>query len=198
MARKKMTQKDIDVLCVHMLVNFKIKKDIDYEVTEDESGYSFNIANANKFDGIVGYLSLMNALFCNFGYTICVSNLSNTHDLEPLSMDRYKTFLNKTKENNQYSVSDKTLENAEFVYKEIINNLNTSEDFLRKFNKEGNIEIYSDANKSVCIELFYRGKRVSIYSIHNTQSIAIFSFDENGNPSFNIDVNSGIDTLIKS
>lgn len=165
---------------------FKIKEGDQYNISEyEESGYQIDIVK--NFDGIentINVLFLMRGLFCNFGFSSCIYGHTNTtHAEEVITLQKHFNYLENLKTNNQYEVSETTITTANKLLVNIVTSLNNEEN-RKSFNDHGNVEVYSDANKFIWIDIFVKSNKVSIVCKETSVSVIYplaFNLDANVN-----------------
>lgn len=189
--KRKINNKDIDLLKTNLWIMFKIRENIEYDVTEDDFGFQVNfiksfagIENANST------LLLMSHLFCNFGFSSCGNGHTNTtHEEEIITLQKHFNYLENLKTNNQYEVSETTITTANKLLTNLTTSLNNEEN-RKSFNDHGNVEVYSDANKFIWIDVFVKSNKVSIVCKETSVS-AIYPL------AFNLDTNVNSTVLNK-
>lgn len=170
--KRKINDKDIVLLKVNLCTMFKIMENDQYNVIEDEYGFQINIVK--YFAGIenaISILHLMSGLFCNFGFSSCVYGHTNTtHAEEEIKLEMNFKYLQNLPINNQYEVSEKTIKTASGVLQNLVSSLNTVEN-RKQFNDFGNVEVYSDSNKFIWIDVFVKSNKVSLVCKENSVSV---------------------------
>lgn len=151
---------------------FKIMENDQYNVIEDEYGFQINIVK--YFAGIenaISILHLMSGLFCNFGFSSCVYGHTNTtHAEEEIKLEMNFKYLQNLPINNQYEVSERTIKTASGVLQNLVSSLNTVEN-RKQFNDFGNVEVYSDSNKFIWIDVFVKSSKISFACKENSVSV---------------------------
>ena len=171
--KRKINHKEIEFLKINLYQMFKIKEGDQYNISEcEESGYQIDIVK--NFDGIenaINVLFLMRGLFCNFGFSSCIYGHTNTtHAEEIITLQKHFNYLENLKINNQYEVSETTITTANKLLANLTKSLNNEEN-KKPFNDHGNIEVYSDANKFIWIDVFVKINKVSFVCKENSVSV---------------------------
>lgn len=190
--KRKINHKEIDFLKINLYQMFKIKEGNQYNMSEcEKSGYQIDIVK--NFDGIenaINVLFLMRGLFCNFGFSSCTYGHTNTtHAEEIITLQKHFNYLENLKINNQYEVSETTITTANKLLTNLTKSLNNEEN-KKPLNDHGNIEVYSDANKFIWIDVFVKTNKVSFVCKENSVSV-IYPL------AFSIDSSVDIDSINK-
>lgn len=170
--KRKISDKDINLLKTNLWIMFKIRENKEYDVTENDFGFQVNLLKS--FAGIENANSLlyfMTGLFCNFGFSSCGNgHTSTTHAEEEIKLEMNFKYLQNLPINNQYEVSEKTIKTASGVLQNLVSSLNTVEN-RKQFNDFGNVEVYSDSNKFIWIDVFVKTSKISFACKENSVSV---------------------------